>query len=104
MLRQQLFPDLVVVMMAKASDVRKRLLPRHLDKWRERRDRREAQRTLLRNQYHQRQVSDDCRLHRCWYGCRTFSQWGNFVKGIFGGPESVFFLRSSGVTQKVTGG
>uniref|UniRef100_UPI0037E901CB adenylate kinase 9 n=1 Tax=Semicossyphus pulcher TaxID=241346 RepID=UPI0037E901CB len=49
MLQQQLFPDVVVIMEADSSDVQKRLLPTHLEKWRERRNRRVAQLNLLRD-------------------------------------------------------
>ncbi|XP_051264627.1 adenylate kinase 9 isoform X2 [Dicentrarchus labrax] len=49
MSQQQLFPDLVVIMAVEVSDVQKRLLPAYLEKWREQRNRREAQLTLLRD-------------------------------------------------------
>ncbi|XP_076612348.1 adenylate kinase 9 isoform X2 [Chaetodon auriga] len=49
MMQQQLFPDLVVIMAVDVSDVQKRLLPKYLENWRERRERREAQLTLLRD-------------------------------------------------------
>ncbi|XP_026196504.1 adenylate kinase 9 isoform X2 [Anabas testudineus] len=43
MLQEQLFPDIFVIMAADVADVQKRLLPTHLEKWRERRNHREAQ-------------------------------------------------------------
>lgn len=49
MLQQQLIPDLVVIMEVDAFDVSLRLLPTYLENWRERRNRREAQQTLLRD-------------------------------------------------------
>ncbi|CAB1435475.1 unnamed protein product [Pleuronectes platessa] len=47
MLDRQLFPDVVVTMEVDVTDVQKRLLPTYLEKWRERRDHREAQRNIL---------------------------------------------------------
>ncbi|KAE8286847.1 Adenylate kinase 9 [Larimichthys crocea] len=49
MLQRQLFPDIVIIMAVEVSDVQSRLLPTYLEKWYERRNRREAQLTLLRN-------------------------------------------------------
>ncbi|XP_040920922.1 adenylate kinase 9 [Toxotes jaculatrix] len=49
MLQQQLFPDVVVIMAVDVTDVQKRLLPTYLERWRERRNRREAQLNLLRD-------------------------------------------------------
>ncbi|XP_071335378.1 adenylate kinase 9 isoform X3 [Trachinotus anak] len=47
--QQQLFPDIVVIMSVDVTDIQKRLLPTYLEKWRERRDHREAQLNLLRD-------------------------------------------------------
>lgn len=47
MLQEQLFPDIFVIMAADVADVQKRLLPTHLEKWRERRNHREVQLNLL---------------------------------------------------------
>ncbi|KAM9339254.1 adenylate kinase 9 [Symphorus nematophorus] len=49
MLQQQLFPDLVLIMVVEVSDVQRRLLPAYLEKWRERRNLHETQLTLLRD-------------------------------------------------------
>ncbi|XP_056260814.1 adenylate kinase 9 isoform X1 [Seriola aureovittata] len=49
MFQQQLFPDIVVIISVDVSDVQKRLLPTYLEKWRERRNHREAQLNLLRD-------------------------------------------------------
>lgn len=43
----QLFPDVVVSMTVEVTDVQKRLLPTYLEKWRVRRNHREAQLKLL---------------------------------------------------------
>ncbi|XP_029352962.1 adenylate kinase 9 [Echeneis naucrates] len=48
-LKQQLFPDIVLVMSVDVTDVQKRLLPKYLEKWHECRRHREAQLNLLQN-------------------------------------------------------
>lgn len=47
MLQQQLFPDVVVVLKADILDIKKRLLPNYIEKWRELCNHREAQLKLL---------------------------------------------------------
>ncbi|XP_030577131.1 adenylate kinase 9 isoform X3 [Archocentrus centrarchus] len=47
MLKQQLFPDVVVVMEVDVEDVQNRLLPKYLEIWRERQKERESQLKLL---------------------------------------------------------
>ncbi|XP_060948025.1 adenylate kinase 9-like [Limanda limanda] len=47
MLDRQLFPDVVVTMEVDVTDVQKRLLPTYQEKWRERRDHRQAQLNIL---------------------------------------------------------
>ncbi|XP_056284243.1 adenylate kinase 9 [Pseudoliparis swirei] len=49
MLQEHLFPDVVVMLMVDVPDVQKRLLPRYLESWHERRNHREAQLKLLRH-------------------------------------------------------
>ncbi|XP_050927825.1 LOW QUALITY PROTEIN: adenylate kinase 9 [Lates calcarifer] len=49
MLQQHLFPDTVVIMALDVTEVQKRLLPRYLEKWRERRNHRDAQLNILRD-------------------------------------------------------
>lgn len=56
-LQQQLFPDIVVNMETNVTNVQKRLLPAYLEKWRERHNRREAQRNLLRDLRKKNRVS-----------------------------------------------
>lgn len=47
MSQRQLFPDVVVTMTVEVTDVQSRLLPTYLERWRVRRNHREAQLKLL---------------------------------------------------------
>nr|XP_040016288.1 adenylate kinase 9 isoform X3 [Gasterosteus aculeatus aculeatus] len=49
LLEKQLFPDVVVTMAVDVTDVQKRLFPKFLESWRERRNHRDAQLGLLRD-------------------------------------------------------
>uniref|UniRef100_UPI003AAF6DC3 adenylate kinase 9 n=1 Tax=Centroberyx gerrardi TaxID=166262 RepID=UPI003AAF6DC3 len=49
MVQRQLFPDVAVIMAADVMDIVRRLLPPHLEVWRERHNRREAQLKLIRD-------------------------------------------------------
>lgn len=57
MLKRQLFPDVVVIMMVEVIDVQKRLLPTYLETWHARHNRRKAQLTLLHDLHKKARVS-----------------------------------------------
>lgn len=58
LLEKQLFPDVVVTMAVDVTDVQKRLFPKFLESWRERRNHRDAQLGLLRDLRKKNRVSE----------------------------------------------